>query len=163
MASARAFILIFLGVYFEVLEDPEDPLEPLEPLDPEEPEEEGEQPEIDDIPEGVKPVEEGASVPAVQEDEATIRRKMIGGLAAAAAVFVMIFAYLYMAHKSMISSWPASTAFYEMLGIQMDVPGEGLVFDRLKVVTEKERDTEHIKLEGHGHLCSRWCLCRSAG
>ncbi len=127
-----------------------DPDELAEFQEADEAEQESEEPPLEDIPEAVKPIPEGSSVPALQDDDKDKGdlRAMLGGFASAAAVFIIIFAGLYFAHKPIVSIWPASSVFYERLGKSMPVSGEGLVFDHLAVKAQSDGEMETITVEG---------------
>ena len=110
-------------------------------------EEKQEESSIDDIPDSVKPVLEKSSVPALQEDK-PVSQGVLGGFIAAAAVFFIILAGLYFAYKPIVSAWPASRAFYQIMGKRSPVSGEGLVFDHLTVKVNSDGKMELIVIEG---------------
>lgn len=107
-------------------------------------------PPIEDIPEGVKPLAEGANVPLIVEEapasevESAKNYGTFGGYLAAAIVFVFIFSGLVVARNTIAHSWPASNAFYQMLGFDAVVPGKGLIFDHVVV----KRNNEVLTVEG---------------
>lgn len=99
--------------------------------------------EIEDIPEGVKPLEEGANVPALpEEDDEDVEGSSEGpprrsfksnalGYLAACFIGVMIFGAL-IAFKPMVTkAWQPAAGLYHMAGMPVSAPGEGLVFDRV--------------------------------
>ncbi len=92
----------------------------------------------DDIPDAIKPFNEYLDEEAKdgQYDKPAVKSKTGGqmtGYLAAAAVFVASFAALMAFSQPIYKAWPASASFYDMLGVSLSVPGEGLVFDRVKV------------------------------
>lgn len=93
--------------------------------------------QIEDIPESVKPIPEGSAVPAVREEDEEGNDNS-GGVAVAAAsataVFVVILAALIFMKGPISKSWPASAAFYQMLGMKVVTQGQGLEFDRMKAL-----------------------------
>lgn len=58
---------------------------------------------------------------------------------AAAAIFFVTLGMLLMMGKTMMSNFPATYAFYKVFGYSFDLPGEGLIFD--KVTVTKNQDT----------------------
>lgn len=105
---------------------------------------------IEEIPESVKPIPEGSSVPAIREEDeeegGSSSNAVPFGYAAAAGVFVLIFAVLIFAQAPIFKAWPASAAFYNMIGISLEPPGAGLEFDRVNV---KMVEANHIEVEGY--------------
>ncbi len=55
----------------------------------------------------------------------------IFGYAAAGALCVLLFAGLIPLKDAMVSVWPPSAQLYMLLGMEVDVPGSGVVFDRV--------------------------------
>lgn len=92
--------------------------------------------EIEEIPESVKPLPEGSYVPALQDEmghEAKPSTKAnIMGYVGAFMVFVLSLGVLVFVKEPVMKLWPPSAAFYETLGVSVNAPGEGLVFDRVK-------------------------------
>lgn len=107
---------------------------------------------IEDIPEGVKPIPEGSALPALPDEEYqeySYPSETTIGYMAAAGVFALTFAVLLALHQPVVTAWPASAAFYEVLGMKMPVAGEGLVFDNLTAKAAlEETGEEKIILEG---------------
>lgn len=106
--------------------------------------------EIEDIPEAIKPVPEGASVPALHEDTVdqegtTSKAAIISGYLAAFLVFLAVLVVLIISKPALLKSWPASAAIYELLGMQVKAPGEGLEFDRIKANLTTE---QKVLIEG---------------
>lgn len=88
-----------------------------------------------EIPESVRPVPKGSNVPAVKpkDDEEGSGGSMVGGAIAAAFVFVLVTAVLLFMNRAVINAWPASHVVYEALGVDVTLPGQGLVFDKMRV------------------------------
>lgn len=108
-------------------------------------------PPIEDIPEGVKPLAEGANVPSVYDQLEEVPEVVsagnmgrIGGYGAAGFAFLIILGALLAMQSAIASAWPASNAFYQMLGYEPIIPGKGLIFDHLRV----EKNNEVISVEG---------------
>jgi predicted Zn finger-like uncharacterized protein len=113
----------------------------------------------DDFPEALKKAIGDSPMPAMEDDEATHRRntrRMIGGYAAAAGVFALIFTILLMAQSTLVSAWPPSYGLYKALSVEseLDLPGKGLVFDRLqaKFADAKAAESEHNEISLSGQL-----------
>lgn len=104
--------------------------------------------QIEDIPESVKPMREGSNLPVKTEGKriAGVPNGIAFGSAAATGVFVAVLAVLVFGKTPILNVWPPAAAFYKMVGIPFSVPGEGLVFDRLKAVMDAGGT---IHLEGH--------------
>ncbi len=91
--------------------------------------------EIEEIPESVKPVPEGSSVPALPDEDVQEEgnaRANLAGYAGALLVFLFLLGGLVASKDTMLKIWPPSAALYEMFGMSMKAPGEGLVFDKVK-------------------------------
>lgn len=89
----------------------------------------------EDIPEAVKPIPEGSSVPALPEDVSDESSKALASYGAAAAVFFFVFTLLFVFHQPVARAWPASHYLYGMLGIEPSLASEGLVFDKIKAAS----------------------------
>lgn len=109
-------------------------------------------PAVEDVPEGVRPIPEGSSVPAIHEDDDDTGRAkggMVGGLLAACAVGALIFGGLSAAQDQLLKAWPASAAYYELVGAHVEAPGYGLVFDKLIARVEDDgHGGEVLKVSG---------------
>ena len=104
-----------------------------------------------DIPDAVKPKPD-------QEDEqgdddfSDIKQKILPIIVSAApsalASFLIIFAALLFLHKPIVSAVPGMMGFYSALGISSPLPGEGLVFDALKVDVKMKSGHEQLHISG---------------
>ncbi len=101
------------------------------------------------------------------------------GYSIAACVFIVILLYLLIQSSSIMKSNPSMLAFYKVFGIQMTIPGEGLVFDRVEAVEENgtvrvsgslinldEEDKEIPVIEAsladaHGEVLATWYVALS--
>ena len=105
--------------------------------------------QIEEIPEAVKPIPEGSSVPALQGDEDKKAKApdkgALGGYIGAAIVFLMILGGLIVMKDSVVKTWMPSAGLYEMLGVSIAVPGEGIVFDNVKA---RMVASGNIRIEG---------------
>lgn len=124
-----------------------------------EPEEEGNAPApdagpVEPIPEAVRPVPPGSEVPALvrqgAEESASPERKTgVAGWLAGLVVFGLSFAALVVLRGPVASAWPASASLYEAMGYHIPVPGESLIFDRVKASTAyNEQGIEILNVEG---------------
>lgn len=89
----------------------------------------------DEIPESVRPIPKGSNVPAVKakdDEEDAQGRASIGGAVAAALVFVLVTGVLLFMNKAVVNAWPPSHVVYELLGVDVSLPGQGLVFDKMQ-------------------------------
>ncbi len=119
--------------WFE-LPDPDELLEELEK------EETGEVAPLEDIPEdipdSVKPIPEGSSVPAIADDSPQDSPKekaeMRVVILSALLMFLVLIAPLIVLKGTIIKAWPESIAFYSKLGMAGALPGEGVVFDQMR-------------------------------
>lgn len=117
--------------------------------DPDELSDTAQQP-IDEIPKAVKPIPEGSSVPALAEDVKAGKTKppargAFAGYLGAAAVGLIILGGAVVAKNQVVKAWLPSAGLYEMLGMSVTAPGEGLVFDRVKARMLSPQD---IEIEG---------------
>ena len=97
---------------------------------------------IEDIPESVKPISEGSSVPARAEKSDGKPKKERGpvtkqAIAVAAIVFLLLVTPLFIFKNSMIAAWPESLAFYSAIGMVDASQSSALVFDRLQADTQE--------------------------
>lgn len=99
--------------------------------------------EIEPIPDSVRPVPEGSSVPVIQledKESSGLRKARYAGYAAAATVFLAVGAVFMLMHNHVVKIWPATTVIYDLAGIKTKVDGEDLIFDGLKAVAEINED-----------------------
>ena len=111
------------------LPDPDELLAELEAQDVED------APPLEDIPDAVKPIPEGSSVPALNEDtpEQAKEPEDLKVIVLSALLIFLLLAMPLIAFKSSImKAWPESTAFYQVLGMAGDLPGDGVVFDQMQ-------------------------------
>lgn len=103
-----------------------------------------------DIPESVKPVPEGSSVPVLHDEVADKEySKMPMSYAAAACVFIFTFTLFLLLHQPIAGIWPSTHYVYGVFGMEPRVPGEGLVFDKLKAVAGSDHGKEGLSIEGN--------------
>lgn len=104
--------------------------------------------EIEEIPDAVKPIPEGSSVPALSEHQDGGAGKntsaTMAGMIGALLVFLLILGMLLVLKAPLISAWPPGAAFYNLFA-EVKAPGEGLVFDRVKA---EITPTGRIVIEG---------------
>ena len=108
--------------------------------------------EFDDIPDGVKPDIELDFVDREEEPEElppVDLKTRIASYAAAACVFFVVLGLLLVVKSPMVRAWPASAALYQIMGMKIAVPGEGLVFDHVTVESAgKTEGGENIIISG---------------
>lgn len=106
-----------------------------------------EQPE--EIPESVKPVPKGSSVPAIKDDEEEKSSKtLFAGVLATFLVFVLTFVLVLVFYKNIVAALPASLPLFNSIGVVSTLPGEGLVFDRLEARASESSHEPKIFLSG---------------
>ncbi|MEZ5813308.1 MAG: zinc-ribbon domain-containing protein [Alphaproteobacteria bacterium] len=92
--------------------------------------------EIEEIPESVKPIPEGSSVLALPGEGGSASGKTgranLAGYIGALIIGAGIFGALAVSKDAIVKSWLPAAAFYEMIGMNVTAPGEGLVFDKIK-------------------------------
>lgn len=77
--------------------------------------------------------------PATPQKPFVSDRARTMGYGVAAAVFVLILIPLLVTAQSTMQKYPQAQAFYGIFGIQMEIPGKNLVFDKMEVKqTDKE-------------------------
>lgn len=107
-------------------------------------------PEFGDIPEGVKPdADEDFIQPEGEppkEQKSRSLKTYILSYAAAACVFFLILGALMGVKSSILKIWPASAGLYKIFGVNIAVPGEGLVFDRVEI---EATGAKVFKISGH--------------
>ncbi len=97
--------------------------------------------EMDPIPEGVRPIPEGSGIPAIHTDiKNPISKKGVAGALAALLVFVLLSGLIVIRREPIARTWPPSALLYEMAGLPISVPGEGLVFDQVKAVATPDAE-----------------------
>ncbi len=104
---------------------------------------------LEPIPEGVRPIPEGSSVPVINQaaSRAPLGRDAMNGFLAAAAFFILISGTLVMMRSAVVQAWQPSALLFEIVGLPVPVPGEGLVFD--KVVAAVGKDGKTLTLKGN--------------
>lgn len=88
------------------------------------------------IPEGVKPIHihEDFTMP-LQPEQKKVRKvppAKLGGYAAAAIVWALVFGGLILMQPQISRAWPPSNLVYNMIGLKPVPPGEGLSLDGLR-------------------------------
>lgn len=110
---------------------------------------------IEPIPEAVKPIPPGSELPALvrQEPEEALSSPGKTGVAvgwlAGMLLFGLSFVVLVVLRGPVASAWPASASLYEAMGYHIPVPGESLIFDRVKASTAYNgQGIEILNVEG---------------
>lgn len=93
--------------------------------------------DLEPIPEGVRPIPEGSSVPSVEKTKFKFRfnikdhltRENLGGGAMAAAIFALILAGMFALQGPLTKTWPPLGALFAAAGFEANLAGEGLIFD----------------------------------
>lgn len=99
---------------------------------------------VEPIPEAVKPIPEGSGVPARPEDipppekDYSVLIGRVTGYAAAACVCLLLFAALIALRGPVAKAWPPALLFYDLAGVPVALPGDGLIIDRVKATAKNE-------------------------
>lgn len=64
---------------------------------------------------------------------------------AAALVFLAILTVFVVLRPVIMKSWPASAVLYEMIGLPVEIPGEGVTFER---ISARSADEKSVEIEG---------------
>jgi len=118
------------GETWHQLPDPDELLAEIEMQDNEDA-----PPPFDDIPESVKPIPEGSSVPALTDNDDEPQKQsanIVVMLLSALLIFILLCAPIIVLKGTIIKVWPESIAFYKAIGMDVDVSGEGIVFDQMR-------------------------------
>lgn len=110
---------------------------------------------VEPIPDSVRPVPEGSSLPVAPEDipamaaaaRATGGR---GGYLAAGLVLLLAFGLFFAMRDTVVRLWPQSLALYQLTGVKPSLPGEGLVIDRISAqVVAGGRGINVLEIKGY--------------
>lgn len=103
---------------------------------------------MEPIPEGVKPIPEGSSVPALTPGVKGVKidRAAVNGLLAAAAVVLLLAGGMVAARGAVVQAWTPAALLFEKLGLPVMVQGEGLIFDQVsaKAATAPDGSTRLV-------------------
>lgn len=99
---------------------------------------------VEEIPEAIKPIPKGSSVPVVTEEKNP--KATIISYAAAVGAFFIVLGILLAAQTPVMRATSGMTGFYALFGTSPNIPGEGLVFDKVQAKMEAGKE---IKLKGH--------------
>lgn len=109
---------------------------------------------FEEIPEGVKPLPEGANLPTVQEqtdevseDKAADRTRLMG-YAAAVCVFFAVLGILIGFRGFISEALPISQSLYALMGYEKENPVLRLVFDSLQAKATSDAAGEKIEVTG---------------
>jgi len=110
---------------------------------------------LDPIPESIRPIPEGSSVPSYMdhgEGEATGGRNFVPYLVNygfALVLFFVILLGLYTQRHAVVRMWEPMALFYERIGHPVPVAGSGLVFDRVNAVTSVKNGRTLLNIDGY--------------
>ena len=109
--------------------------------EPEEKENQEPEENFDPIPESVKPIPEGSSVPAIAEND---NYGSIKGYTAAALIFIILVAPILFFAKDIVKSYPSTLLLYSTLGMDVSYPGEYLAFEHIETHIESDLDGKEM-------------------
>ncbi len=92
---------------------------------------------ITPIPESIKPVPEGSTVPAIKKESTNSEIK---GYLAAASIFVLICASIIFFSDNIVKIYPPSSLLYKTIAIDAPYPGENLVFEHIETQVENDKN-----------------------
>ncbi len=92
---------------------------------------------ITPIPESIKPVPEGSSVPAIKKES---NNGEIKGYLAAASIFAIICASVIFFSDNIVKIYPSSSLLYKTISIDAPYPGENLVFEHIETQVENDKN-----------------------
>lgn len=96
---------------------------------------------MDPIPEGVRPIPEGSGIPALHGgSKIPISKRGVAGAIAALFVFILVSGLVMILREPIARAWPPAALLYEMAGMPVAIPGEGLIFDGVKAVSIPAQD-----------------------
>lgn len=92
------------------------------------------QAEAEPIPESVRPIPEGSNVPAMQGDshKQAKRSGAAGGVIAGLLLFGLLAGGIFTMRAPLVQAWPPLALVFDLAGLPVAVPGEGLIFDQMK-------------------------------
>lgn len=108
---------------------------------------------VEDIPQAVKPLEETAAnsfafnEKILLKGDYSVKKKSLLGYASACAVFLCIMALCVFLRNSVVQIWPGAGAIYALAGIDLSVPGQGLVFE--KITADSDTKTGALSVQGY--------------
>lgn len=105
--------------------------------------------EMQRIPDAVRPIPDDFVPPPVPEEPPVRGMPVTTGLAASAILFCCLAGYLLMERERVVDLWPPAALLFSTAGFEMEPPGAGLVFDRLRAVSGLDRHGKpRLKVEG---------------
>lgn len=86
------------------------------------------------IPESVRPIPEGSNVPAMQGDSHKQGKNSgaTGAILAALVLFTLLSGVVFVMRAPLVQAWPPLAYVFDLAGLPVTVPGEGLIFDQMK-------------------------------
>ena len=74
-----------------------------------------------------------SQVSSVTSSVSPSKRAVIGGYVAATTVFFIVLIIVFASKNALVRTWPASMSLYQAFGMEVSIPGEGRVFDRISL------------------------------
>ncbi len=103
------------------------------------PPEEGEDMPFEDgepIPDAVKPLPEGEAASEADATDPSVLKAKIAGYGAATGLFVCVLGIMLLLKGPIFSAFPGSALLYNMFGLHLDLPAQGLVIEKLSAVID---------------------------
>lgn len=106
---------------------------------------------LEPIPEGVKPVPEGSSVPVlgISKTPRHFDRATMHALMGVAVMVLLIVTALVAIRDRVVQFWQPAALMYDIAGISTAVPGDGLIFDRITAKATPDAEGQyHLVIDG---------------
>ncbi len=107
---------------------------------------------LEPIPEGVRPVPDGSSVPVLTRSGAprNFDRGVVHALVGVAVIVLVILAGMVVLRDRVVQMWQPAALVYSMVGLPVAVPGEGLIFDRITATATPDANGQyHLVVNGN--------------
>lgn len=102
--------------------------------------------DLEPIPEKVRPMAEGSALPVIPGEHGGggVSIGTVLGAGTAALVAALFFGALVLLHTPVVKLWPATIVFYDLVGIETPIEGEGLNFASVRA--ESGLNEEGVKI-----------------
>ncbi len=101
----------------------------------------------DPIPDAVIPGAEDYAKPDLEDENMLL--PVLSGFAASVFLFLAFASALVVSRQGVVNGWPAASLLYATLGFEVRMPGDGLIFDRVKAATGQDSEgNEILSIEG---------------
>lgn len=138
--------------FSEVTDEDFNAEEPLEQPE-EEPQQEYKKPPPEHpIPDAVKPLPEGSNVPAFRSEgqgkPQSFKAKLMAWMLSLGILFGFL-GYMVVNKERVLSAWPASNGFYDMIGLSSPIVGEGLIIEKASATIDVKNGKDVLIIRGN--------------